>query len=458
MKFGGTSVADAAAVERLISIVRGKLPFSPVVVVSALSKVTDSLYRIADYAKEKDYSSADEIIEKLTERHVGMCRELFGSDEHLLSKATEHIKLIMENLRELVRAVIVLGELSDRCKAGIISNGEILSSYIISFALNHNGLRTSLMDARDMIVTDETYLKGEPDIKEITARAPQVVKRAFDGADVVITQGFISSTIDGVTTVLGRGGSDYTASLIGMAINASEVEIWTDVDGVLTADPRKVKSSRRLVTISFEEAAELAHFGAKVLHPLTIQPAVEKNIPVRVLNSKSPECPGTLILPDFRIASGAKSVSYKENITVVNIFSTRMINTYGFLNKLFEVFEKHHIPVDLISTSEANVSLTLDDQTYLNDKVLNELSAFSRVNVENDKSQVSIIGKDLKNTRGICNKVFSSLSDYKISMISQGASAINISFVVEREDLDNVIVALHKEFFEGEEYIMMQSA
>jgi aspartate kinase len=458
LKFGGTSVADAVAIERVISIIKSKLDFTPVIVVSALSKVTDTLYRIAEHAGKGEKTNANELIASLNDMHINLCRDLFGDDNKIICEAKKEIESITSRLAEKINAITVLGELSERCKASIVAQGEILSSYIIYLALNHSSVRTKLVDARELIYTDDNYMKGEPDLKKISEEVPKVIKREFKGYEAVITQGFISSTKNGVTTVLGRGGSDYTASLIGMAIDASEVEIWTDVDGILTADPRKIPNSKRINLISFEEAAELAHFGAKVLHPMTIQPAIEKNIPVRILNSRLADAPGTLILEDSKIPAGVKSISCKEKIIVLNIFSTRMVNSYGFLHKLFKLFDKYHIPVDLISSSEANVSLTIEEEYELNELILTELSAFSTVSVERDKSQVSVIGKELNTCEGVYNRVFCSLSDYKINMISQGASSINISFVVKRADLNDIITALHRELFEKNEIPFMKIA
>lgn len=234
-----------------------------------------------------------------------------------------------------------------------------------------------------------------------------------------------------------------------MAANATEIQIWTDVDGVHTTDPRKVSKTRSISVMSFREAAELSFFGAKVLHPATIQPAVEKNIPVRVLNSMQPDRPGTLILKDDEVhENGVRAISFKENITVINVFSMKMLNAFGFLTRLFEVFGKYGTSVDLISTSEVNVSLTVDSETSL-DGIIAELSQFAVVSVSRDKSQVSVVGKNLKETTGLAKRIFSAVSDYNITMISQGASDINISFVVNKGDLTPVVGALHREFFES---------
>lgn len=447
MKFGGTSVANSDAVTRVISTVRGRLDEKPVVVVSALSKVTDLLYKISDEAARRNRSGAMELLGQLRSRHLDLAGELMPDDPVQCGTAKEKVNEICDALTSFVDAVCAVGELSPRSKAIIISNGEYLSSNVICCTMNASGIRTNYIDARRMIVTDDNYLKGDPDMDAISSRAPGVVLGAYEYADAVITQGFVSATAEGEPTVLGRGGSDYSASLIGMAIDATRIEIWTDVDGVRTADPRRVENTKCLDKISFEEAAEMAHFGAKVLHPLTIEPAVRKNIPIYVLNSMNPEGKGTAILQSSFIEDGVKSVSCKENILVINIFSTKMINTSGFLKKVFAIFSEFKVSVDLISTSEANISVTVDATQDITG-VVSALSEFADVYVDSDKSQVSVIGKNIVNLKGLLEQTFAPLRDCKIYMISQGASYVNISFVVDRDTLTDVVRQIHKYLFE----------
>ena len=340
MKFGGTSVANFEAITRTIFIIGGKLDQKPVVVVSALSKVTDLLYRISDAAASGDSDLTAQLMQELRTRHVNLASDLLEQSPALKESAVARVNAICDKLESLVNAVCAVGELSDRNKAIIISNGELLSSTIICFAMNAKSIRTNFIDARKMMVTNDEYLKGDPIVEEIEKRVPPIVAEAYKGMDAVITQGFIASNMSGEQTVLGRGGSDYSASLIGMSIDAERIEIWTDVDGVRTADPRTVQNTKYLEKISFEEAAEMAHFGAKVLHPLTIEPAVKKNIPIYVLNSMNPSGKGTAILRNELIEDGVKSVSFKENIKVINIFSMKMINTSGFLRRVFEIFSE----------------------------------------------------------------------------------------------------------------------
>lgn len=446
MKFGGTSVANFEAITRTIFIIGGKLDKKPVVVVSALSKVTDLLYRISDAAASRNEAETRELLAQLRKRHTDLAGELLAQSV-LKDEAVAKVNEICDNLDSIAMAVCSLGELSDRNKAIIISNGEYLSSTIIAYAMNSKGIRTKWVDARSMMVTNNSYLKAEPDMKTIMERVPGVIADAYDGMDAVITQGFIGVTKDGEPTVLGRGGSDYSASLIGMAVDAERIEIWTDVDGVRTADPRKVQNTKYLEKISFEEAAEMAHFGAKVLHPLTIEPAVRKSIPIYVLNSMNPSGKGTAILRNEFIEDGVKSVSFKENIRVINIFSTRMINTSGFLRRVFEIFSESKVSVDLISTSEANISVTVDAAERI-EPVVEQLSEFADVIVDDDKSQVSVIGKNIVRLNGMLKKTFTPLKKCNVYMISQGASFVNISFVVDREELSEVVQDLHDHLFD----------
>ena len=446
MKFGGTSVANFEAITRTIFIIGGKLDKKPVVVVSALSKVTDLLYRISDAAASRNEAETRELLAQLRKRHTDLAGELLAQSV-LKDEAVAKVNEICDNLDSIAMAVCSLGELSDRNKAIIISNGEYLSSTIIAYAMNSKGIRTKWVDARSMMVTNNSYMKAEPDMTAIMERVSGVIADAYDGMDAVITQGFIGVTKDGEPTVLGRGGSDYSASLIGMAVDAERIEIWTDVDGVRTADPRKVQNTKYLEKISFEEAAEMAHFGAKVLHPLTIEPAVRKSIPIYVLNSMNPSGKGTAILRNEFIEDGVKSVSFKENIRVINIFSTRMINTSGFLRRVFEIFSESKVSVDLISTSEANISVTVDAAERI-DPVVEQLSEFADVIVDDDKSQVSVIGKNIVRLNGMLKKTFTPLKKCNVYMISQGASFVNISFVVDREELSEVVQDLHDHLFD----------
>lgn len=447
MKFGGTSVAGPEAIARTIGIIASKTDKRPVVVVSAMARITDLLYLIAEKAEERDSETAKSLLSELRSRHISTAESLLAGNAGLMLPAVSRVNEICDGLDHFVEAVCALGELSDRSKAVIVSTGELLSSAIICYAMNARGIRTAWVDAREMMVTEGETMKGEPRADLICELVPKTVNAAFDANDAVITQGFISRSTDGHTTVLGRGGSDYTASLIAMALEADAVEIWTDVDGVLTADPRKVQGARKLDIISFEEAAEMANLGAKVLHPLTIEPAVKSNIPIYVLNSMNPYGSGTLIVGNGDIKDGVKSVSFKENIKVINIFSAKMIDASGFLSKIFDIFSQNKVSVDLISTTEASISVTCDASTKNIDNVTRELSEFAEVFVDEDKSQISVIGQNLVNINGLMERIFGSLQDYKIYMVSQGASYINVSVVVDRAVLDEAVNSIHQSLF-----------
>ena len=452
MKFGGTSVANCEAITRTIGIIESKLEKKPVVVVSALSGITDLLYAICDAASKRDKDATADLLAQLRTRHHNLCDELLGASAEV-ENAKAKVNAICDELETTVGAVCTLGELSERSRAVIISAGECLSSSVICYAMNAKGIKTNLMNAREMIITNSEYLKAEPIVAEIEARVPAIVNKAFEGVDAVITQGFISATASGEPTVLGRGGSDYTASLIGMAVEAERIEIWTDVDGVKTADPRSVRSTLTLDRLSFEEAAEMAHFGAKVLHPLTIEPAVKKNIPLYVLNSHNPEGKGTAILHSDMIEDGVKSVSFKENILIINIFSTKMIDVSGFVAKVFGIFSEKNVSVDLISTSEANISVTVDASQKNINEVVEALSAFATVELDYDKAQVSIIGKNIGGNSCMLKEIFTPLEEHTVYMVSQGASYINVSLVVDKTALKQVVQSVHDLlFFQAQMY------
>lgn len=447
MKFGGTSVKDADAINNAIEIVRTRLIKKPVVVSSATAKTTDSLIRLGKTACIGDEKRTNETFDELKERHLNIVNGLI-QDSKLKRELTNKISSIFNELENIVNGIFLLSELSPRSLAKVSSFGEIISTNIISIAMTDKGIANEWVDVKKFMMTNNDYQNAEPLFNEIKEKAPQILKPVIDSGKVAVTQGFIGSTNEGITTTFSRGGSDFTASIIGMAMDAEEIEIWTDVDGVLSADPRIVEAPKIIDEISFKEAAELAFFGAKVLHPSTIVPAVEKNIPVRILNSKNPVNSGTMIRGDVQENGFAiKSITSKKDIKVINIYSPKMLFAHGFLRRIFEIFDKYKTSVDLITTSEVNVSLTLDAYDKVDD-IMKELSEFSEVKMEDDKSLICIVGNNMKYEKGIEKKIFQVLGDYNISMISQGASVINLSFVVKRDEMDSVIKTLHKEFFE----------
>ena len=448
MKFGGTSVDPAAAIERVASIVKARAHRRPVVVVSAMGKTTNKLLAIASTAID---GAREEYI-----RQIHDLRDFHSREARLvvpLADRAELDRLLDEHfqeLTELVKGLAVLGELTPRSIDAISSYGERLSSYIVSLAFRHFGMDTAHLDSRQVIVTDRRHTQAAPLYPETYARLAAVVP-ALAGNEaenkIVVMGGFIAATEDGVTTTLGRGGSDFTAAIVGAGIGAEEIQIWTDVDGMLTADPTILPGGHRVKTISFAEAAELAYFGAKVLHPATVVPAVEKNIPVLILNSRRPEVSGTRIVSEaVPCGNVVKSIACKRKITLVNVHSTRMLMAHGFLRRIFEVFDRHETAVDMVSTSEVSVSLTIDNTRSLA-AICQELSQFSEVSIEDGQAIVCLVGDNIRYTPGVAMRVFGALDGINIRMISQGASLLNLSFVVAETDLHRTVQALHNEFF-----------
>ncbi len=345
-----------------------------------------------------------------------------------------------------MRGLSVVGELSGRSTDAVASIGERLSSLVLTFALRAVGVRTQHMDARRLIATDAQFTRAQPLLEETYALLQETVQPAAE-TSVIVMGGFIGATKDGQTTTLGRGGSDLSASIVGVGVHADEIQIWTDVDGMLTADPSIVPNAQRVKSISFAEAAEMAYFGAKVLHPATIAPALEKNIPVVILNSRRPEVPGTRITSEAVPCSNTvKSISCKRGITVLNVQSTRMLMAHGFMRRMFEVFDRYRTSVDMVATSEVSVSLTIDQRENL-DAICEELSQFADVTIEQEQAIVCLIGENLRHTPGIAGRAFNVVRRKNIGMISQGASLLNLGFVIPEKDLNDVVQALHDEFF-----------
>jgi aspartate kinase len=353
---------------------------------------------------------------------------------------------LFDELEELARGISVLGELTPRATDAISSYGERLSSEICALAFTELGVPAVHVDARDVIVTDNRHTQASPLLPQTYSRLEATVPPLLRNG-VVVIGGFIGATEEGVTSTLGRGGSDFSASIVGAALGAEEIQIWTDVDGMLTADPTVMPGGHRVRTISFAEAAELAYFGAKVLHPSTVLPAIEKNIPVLILNSRRPEVEGTRIVREaVPGANIAKSIACKKRITLVNIVSTRMLMAHGFLRRIFEVFDRYETSVDMVATTEVSVSLTVDNTARLKE-ITRELRQFAEVTVEEDQAIVCLVGDNIRHTPGVASHVFRALEDVNVRMISQGASLLNLSVVVAQDDLREAVERLHAEFF-----------
>ena len=445
MKFGGTSVGDSKAIARVAEIVRGRMPQRPIVVVSAMAKVTDQLLQMARAAGEGDRQKALILARECRERHYNTAGELLGTA--LFTQFHSDLGSEFEELEELLRGIAAVGELTPRTTDHVAAFGEVLSSKLVTAALSAHDLPAIHVDSRDCIVTDETFMRAAPLFDDTNAKLREFVAPVVERRQVPVMGGFIGSTRAGVTTTIGRGGSDFSAAIVGAGLNADKIEIWTDVDGMMTTDPNICPDARRIKTISFEEAAELAYFGAKVLHPATVLPAIQKNIPVYILNSRNPSCEGTRITARApQCKNFFKAIAAKKRITIVDVAAPRMLLAHGFLKAIFEAFDRHRIPVDVVSTSEVSVSLTVDSNESI-PALAADLAKLADVKYEGRKAIVCLVGQSLREIPGIAAHVFGELSDVKIRMISQGASEINLTFVIDEDQVPSVIQRLHKRFF-----------
>jgi aspartate kinase len=447
MKFGGTSLEDAAAMKRTAAIVAGRRErgLKPVVVVSAMAKVTDQLLAAAAAAGRDDRTGAIEISHTLRHRHLQTAAELVSNDRFTQLKA--QLNQEFDALDDLLRGIAAVGELTPRTNDLVVSFGERTSSRMVAEAFHEMGLAGTHVDARTCIITDAHYGKAVPQESAIESKLLEHVLPLVEDGQIPVMGGFIGSNAEGITTTLGRGGSDYTAALVGGGLHAGAIEIWTDVNGIMTTDPRIVPEALRVKTISFEEAAELAYFGAKVLHPATILPAVQKSIPVFVLNSRNAANEGTRITAMAAPCSSPfKSIAAKKRLTIIDIVASRMLMSHGYLKAVFDVFDKYQCPIDMVSTSEVSISLTVDSNEQL-PAICAELGKIADVKYEGRKALVCLVGEDIRGHNGIAGRVFTAISHVNVRMISQGASEINMSFMIDEEDVDEAVRSLHKAFF-----------
>ncbi len=445
MKFGGTSVENAAAIDRVARIVCSRLAERPVVVVSAMAKVTDQLIAMAQAAGAGDRDRALELARGIRDRHYETASELLQTG--LFTGVHEQLQESLDALDELLRGIAAVGELTLRTLDNVTSFGERLSSLLAAGAFSARNIPVSHVDSREVIVTDSQFTKAVPAFDETNDRLKQQIRPVLARGEVPVMGGFIGATPQGITTTIGRGGSDFSAAIIGAGLSAERIEIWTDVDGMKTTDPNLYPAALRIKNIGFEEAAELAYFGAKVLHPATLLPAVQKNIPVLVLNSRNPSNEGTTITaraPHCR--NVFKAIAAKKHITIVDIVATRMLGAHGYLRSIFEVFDRHRCPVDVVSTSEVSVSLTVDSNEAI-PAIAADLQDLADIKYEGRKAIVCLVGENIRETPGIAAKVFGAVSDINVRMISQGASEINITFVVEEDDVPKAVRQLHEVFF-----------
>jgi aspartate kinase len=447
VKFGGTSVGDADAIRRTAEIVRGRLDQAPIVVVSALAGTTNELIAIAEQAARGQLIGAVRNVHALRERHLQQAETLLG-DTAECAEVCSDMSVLFDELASLAEALSVLGDLTPRSLDTIAATGERLSSVLVAEAFRKLGLPAEHVDAREVMITDDQFTRAEPQPEAIAEAARRVLMPLVRAGKVPVLGGYIGSTqTTRVTTTLGRGGSDYSASLIGAALRADAIEIWTDVDGMLTADPRVVNGAQLIERIGFEEASELASFGAKVLHPSTIAPAVVLGIPVVVLNSKRPDGAGTLIAFDAP-RRPVTAIAGKRDIALIKVRTPRMLMTEGFMRTLFGVFEARRTPVDVVATSEVSVSLTVDESSPL-ETLVGDLRELGDVSIERGRGIVAIVGAGLSDGGGAMARALQTIGDVHVHMLSLSATGINLTVVVDGDQVHPMMQRLHAAFFEG---------
>ena len=447
VKFGGTSVADAPAILRAIEIVRGRLDREPIVVVSALAGTTNALLALAEQASRGQLIGAVRAVEALRERHLAQAAVLAGEGEDA-DELTTDLGAMFDELAHLAEALSVLGDLTPRSKDAIASMGERLSSQLVVAAMRRAGLPADHVDARDVMVTDDCFCRAEPLTELIAAAARDRLLPVVRRGRVPVLGGFIGATRGGITTTLGRGGSDYSAALVGAALGADAIEIWTDVDGMLTADPRVVTGARLIEQIRFDEASELASFGAKVLHPSTIVPAVERGIPVWIFNSRNPAGRGTRITHEAPRRS-VSAIASRGGIVLLQVRTAKMLLVPGFLRRFFEVFERHGVSVDVVATSEVSVSVTIDESEEL-DQLLVALRELGDVTIARGKGVLAVVGAGIGDGGEAMGKALGALAGVRVHLVSLSAAGINLSVVVDAAETAPAMCRLHEAFFGAE--------
>jgi aspartate kinase len=448
IKFGGTSVGDADRVANAIDIVAERRDRDPIVVVSALSGVTNQLVEASEAACSQDPDRVAEIIAAVRARHEDVALRLVQHKSDFLESFIKKLDKQIEQIQTILRGIALLGEITPRARDKVMSIGEKLSSVLFAYTMMMRALPGEHVESEDVIVTDEEFCGASPLMDRTTVEAQRVLMPLIERKRIPVMGGFIGRTEKGATTTLGRNGSDYSAAIVAAAVGADEVQIWTDVDGLLTCDPRLVPGARVIDLLSFDEAAELAQFGAK-LHPRTLEPAVAANIPVRVQNTHNPALPGTLITrAGAETAAGPRSIARKKNITMVHVTSNKMLGAHGFLAQLFGVFAKLAISVDLIATSEVSVTVTVDEKHDIDElkQRLEELEA--QVELIDNQSIIAVVGQNLMADSRVGARVLESLHGVPVKMISLGRSGLNLSLVVDDANADRAVKAVHHALFE----------
>lgn len=433
LKFGGTSVGSAERIRKVAGIVTGK--GKNIVVLSAMAGTTNTLVEISDYLYKKNVNGAHDIVNALELKYLETIGGLYDK-ESTKTAATAAIKERFDYLRSLAKANFTVLE-----EREILAQGEMMSTAMMHLYLQEQGVKSVLLPALEYMRTDSN---GEPDTAFLKARLSEMLDEHRD-AEIYITQGYICRNAYGETDNLQRGGSDYSASLIGAAVGAEEIEIWTDIDGMHNNDPRYVENTRPVERLNFEEAAELAYFGAKILHPTCVQPAKLNNIPVRLLSTLDPSAKGTLI-DNMAADHIIKAVAAKDGITAIRVKSSRMLLAYGFMSKVFEIFEAHKTPIDMVTVSEVGVSVTVDNERNL-ESIIAELRKFGTVTIDHDMVIICVVGDLEWQNRGFEAKALAALKDIPVRMISYGGSNCNISFLIRKDDKVEALAKLSEELF-----------
>lgn len=448
IKFGGTSVGDADRVANAIDIVAARRDRDPIVVVSALSGVTNQLVEASEAAREQKPDRVAEIIADVRARHEDVALRLVQHKSDFLESFIKKLDRQMEQIQTILRGIALLGEITPRARDKVMSIGEKLSSVLFAYSMMMRALPGEHVESEDVIWTNEVFCGASPLMDKTTEEARRVLLPHIERKRIPVMGGFIGRTMQGATTTLGRNGSDYSAAIVAAAVGAEEVQIWTDVDGLLTCDPRLVPGARVIELLSFDEAAELAQFGAK-LHPRTLEPAVTANIPVRVLNTHNPSSPGTLITrAGADAAAGPRSIARKKNVTVVHVTSNKMLGAHGFLAQLFEVFAQLAISVDLIATSEVSVTVTVDEKHDIDELIRRLEKLEAQVELIDGQSIIAVVGQNLMADSRVGARVLESLRGVPVKMISLGRSGLNLSLVVDDGDSDRAIKNIHHALFE----------
>ncbi len=448
IKFGGTSVGDAIHLRRAIEIVAAARERQPVVVVSALSGVTNLLVEATRAAIAGDTARVVQIVDSVRLRHEEIAFELVAQKTDYLESFLAQLRKHTDQILQILQGLALVGEVSLRAKDKVVAIGEKLSSVLFSYSMRLKTLNGVHIDAEDVIVTDSRFGEAVPSMALTRNAAQAVLLPELMRSHIPVMGGFIGRSESGATTTLGRGGSDYSAAIVGASIDAEEIQIWTDVDGMMTCDPRLIAQARVIDRISYVEAAELAYFGAKVLHPKTIAPAVERGIPIRVLNTHNVDSPGTLITAvGAEGTAGARAIALKKQITTVHLTSNQMLGAHGFLARIFEVFDRLGVAVDLVTTSEVSVSLTIEDESAI-EQLKDALRPVAEVRIDREQAIIAVVGRGIGSDAALCERLFGALRGVAVSMISLGRSELNLSIVVNASVAERAIVDIHRVLFE----------